>query len=69
MAVSHVEADSEMLNDALTQQEGSKVINKKEATAEKQSKLEEAIVSEIRKLLNAKSRANSISIAQNLKNN
>ena len=42
------------------------MMNKKEATAEKQSKLEETIVSEIRKLQNAKERANSTSIAQNL---
>ena len=34
MAMSHVEADSDLLNDALTLPEGSKVINKKEITAE-----------------------------------
>ena len=66
MAVAHVEANSELSNDALTQPEGSKVMNKKEATAEKQSKLEDTIISEIRKLQNAKKRANSTSIAQNL---
>ena len=66
MAVAHVEANSELSNDALAQPEGSKVMNTKEATAEKQSKLEDTIISEIRKLQNAKKRANSTSIAQNL---